>query len=51
MGNPNERAVVATGLRMPADLHAKLQDEAKANHRSLNSQILHMLTQQLNTGD
>ncbi|MFJ9791196.1 Arc family DNA-binding protein [Streptomyces globosus] len=30
-------------LRLPADLHAWLVDQAKAAHRSLNSEIVHRL--------
>ncbi|MET8136231.1 Arc family DNA-binding protein [Streptomyces sp. NPDC005251] len=30
-------------LRIPADLHRWLTDQARANRRSLNSEILHRL--------
>lgn len=30
-------------LRLPSDLHQWLTAQAKANHRSLNSEILHRL--------
>ena len=32
-------------LRLPPDLHAFLRERAAANHRSLNSQIVHLLRQ------
>lgn len=31
-------------LRLPDDLHAKLKIVAEKEHRSLNSQIIHILT-------
>ncbi|USY21500.1 Arc family DNA-binding protein [Nocardiopsis exhalans] len=30
-------------LRLPADLHARLADQAKHDRRSLNSEIVHLL--------
>lgn len=42
---------IATGLRLPSDLHAKLKEQAEANHRSLNSQIVHMLQADMDKGE
>ncbi|MER7692593.1 Arc family DNA-binding protein [Streptomyces sp. NPDC097610] len=30
-------------LRLPTDLHARLVEEARADRRSLNSEIVHLL--------
>ncbi|MGA5052211.1 Arc family DNA-binding protein [Streptomyces cellulosae] len=30
-------------LRLPADLHARLTEEARTERRSLNSEIVHLL--------
>lgn len=36
--------VVNVNVRFPAELHAWLRQEAEREHRSLNSQIIHLLT-------
>jgi hypothetical protein len=39
--------VVHLNLRLPPDLHARLGEWARAEHRSLHSQVLHVLTEAL----
>lgn len=38
-------------LRLPADLHARLASQAKADRRSLNSEIIHLLERVLDQVD
>lgn len=40
-------SVVKLFVRLPTDLHAALVDSAKNEHRSLNGQIIHLLTEAL----
>jgi hypothetical protein len=39
--------VVHLNLRLPPDLHERLGEWARAEHRSLHSQVLHVLTEAL----
>ena len=42
---PREKpAVVNHNIRFPAELHRQLAELAEREHRSLNGQIIHMLT-------
>jgi hypothetical protein len=38
-------------LRLPADLHSRLVDRARADRRSLNSEIVYLLEGALDTVD
>lgn len=42
---PTERNVVSVNIRIPADLHARLVEDARRNRRSLNQQMLVYLEQ------
>ena len=39
--------VVHLNLRLPPELHARLGEWARAEHRSLHGQVLHVLTEAL----
>ena len=39
--------VVHLNLRLPPELHERLGEWARAEHRSLHSQVLHVLTEAL----
>jgi hypothetical protein len=38
-----EEGTVRLGLRLPTSLHHRLQEQARENHRSLNSEIVAVL--------
>lgn len=37
---PLERSIVSVNIRIPAELHARLVEDARRNRRSLNQQML-----------
>ena len=43
--------VVHLNLRLPPDLHERLGEWARAEHRSLHSQVLHVVTEALERGE